>query len=130
MNETKIETTKTENDPKFSWAYAMWGIWGFLFHRINIEKRPFWKSAGVDIICWMFVIGLCKYVIASMCPALYIFAIMLWIMEAAACGYIGAWRFNKYKKADWDVETWKRRDYIGGVSGAIGTSILFIFGMI
>lgn len=58
---------------------------GFLFHRINIEKRPFWKSA---------------------------------------------WRFNKYKKADWNVEMWKRRDCIGGVSGAIGTFILFILGMV
>ena len=42
----------TNNNHNFSWCYAFWGIFGFFFHRKNLKKLPFWKSAGVDILVW------------------------------------------------------------------------------
>lgn len=120
-----IENTKDikTNYPSFSWTYALWGVFGFFFHRINIEKRPFWKSAGIDIFCWMLVTRLffkfLECVFANFYASLAVF-----ILQMMFCGYIGAWRFNKFKKKDWDIAVWKRREKIGIISGVILIAVL------
>lgn len=125
MSENNTEEEKIENIPSFSWAYALWGVFGFFFHRINIEKHSFWKSAGIDIFCWMIVIGLFMKFLGVVFPGLYA-SIALFILQTMFCGYIGAWRFNKFKKKDWNIATWKRREKIGIVSGVIMIAVLML----
>lgn len=112
-----IDNAKS-NPPSFSWAYAIWGVFGFFFHRVNIERRPFWKCAGIDIFCWMLVLGLFVKFMEYVFPGVYA-GLVLFILQMVFCGYVGAWRFNKFKKQDWNLATWKRREKIGTISGAI-----------
>ena len=115
------ETTKT---PIFSWCYAFWGIFGFFFHRKNTEKRPFWKSAGVDICCWGFVLGVLNR-LTNLIPSVLFIDIIITVILMAIWGFVGAWRFNKYKKNDFDEMLWKRREKYGIISGIICYIIFF-----
>lgn len=116
----------TNNNHNFSWCYAFWGIFGFFFHRKNLKKLPFWKSAGVDICCWCFVLGVINR-LSHIIPSSTFFDFVFTIGFAALWGFVGAWRFNKYKKDDYDETLWKRREKYGIISGIILYVVLFSF---
>ena len=116
----------TNNNHNFSWCYAFWGIFGFFFHRKNLKKLPFWKSAGVDICCWGFVLGVLNK-LTKFIPSTTFTDILLTVTIMALWGFVGAWRFNKYKKDDCDETLWKRREKYGIISGIILYVVLFSF---
>ena len=116
----------TNNNHNFSWCYAFWGIFGFFFHRKNLKKLPFWKSAGVDICCWGFVLGVLNR-LSHIIPSSTFFDFVFTIGFVALWGFVGAWRFNKYKKDDYDETLWKRREKYGIISGIILYVVLFSF---
>lgn len=116
----------TNNNHNFSWCYAFWGIFGFFFHRKNLKKLPFWKSAGVDICCWGFVLGVLNK-LTKLIPSTTFTDILLTAIIMALWGFVGAWRFNKYKKDDYDETLWKRREKYGIISGIILYVVLFSF---
>lgn len=111
-NNTKTEIT-------FSWAYAFWGVFGYFYHRKNIEKRPFWKCAGVDIFMWAIILGIFNKITTIICSQSTVLDWLQTIFMASIWGFVGAWRFNKFKKNDYDVELFKKRDKIGLISGII-----------
>lgn len=116
----------TNNNHNFSWCYAFWGIFGFFFHRKNLKKLPFWKSAGVDICCWGFVLGVLNK-LTNLIPSTTFTDILLTAIIMTLWGFVGAWRFNRYKKDDYDETLWKRREKYGIISGIILYVVLFSF---
>ncbi len=116
---------ENNNNLKFSWCYAFFGIFGFFFHRVNMEKRKFWKSAGVDILCWGFVLGVLNK-LTKLIPSTTFTDILLTVMIMTLWGFVGAWRFNKYKKENLDETILKRREKYGIISGIIIYSIFTI----
>lgn len=115
--------------PCFSWAYAFWGVFGYFFHRKNMNKLPFWKCAGVDILMWGVLLGIVSKITATFCVQSAVSDILHAILFMAIWGVVGAWRFNKFKKPCWDAELYKERDTIGLVSGIITYFLIFVVGL-
>ena len=116
----------TNNNHNFSWCYAFWGIFGFFFHRKNLKKLPFWKSAGVDILVWGVLIGIVSKITSMFCIQYTVLDILHTIIFMVIWGFVGAWRFNKYKKDDYDETLWKRREKYGIISGIIFGIIFYV----
>lgn len=125
IKENKIMNNNENYKPVFSWTYALWGVFGYFFHRKNMNKLPFWKSAGIDILVWGFLIGIVSKITAMFCVQ----SILHTIIFMAIWGFVGAWRFNKFKKNDYDVELYKEREMIGIMSGIITYFIVFVIGL-
>lgn len=115
-----------ENKIAFSWAYTFWGVFGYFFHRKNIEKRPFRKCAGVDIIMWGIIIGFFSKITSIICSQTTALDFIHSLFMMAIWGFVGAWRFNKYKKSDYDEDLFKKREKISIITGII--MLITIFG--
>lgn len=128
--ENKIMNNYENYKPVFSWTYALWGVFGYFFHRKNVNKLPFWKSAGVDILVWGFLIGIVSKITAMFYVQSTVLDILHPIIFMAIWGFVGAWRFNKFKKINYDVELYKEREMIGIMSGIITYFIVFVIGLV
>ncbi len=115
--------------PRFSWSYAFWGIFGYFFHRKNMNKLPFLKCAGVDILMWGVLVGFVSKITAMFCVQYTVLDILHAIIFMAIWGVVGAWRFNKFKKPCWDAELYNERDTIGLMSGIIAYFLIVAVGL-
>lgn len=115
--------------PVFSWTYALWGVFGYFFHRKNVNKLSFWKSAGVDILMWGVLLSIVSKITSLFFVPFTLLDILHTIIFMAIWGFVGAWRFNKFKKNDYDIELYKEREMIGIMSGIITYFIVFVIGL-
>lgn len=121
----------TNLNPKFSFAFAFWGVFGYFFHKNQLNtKKPFFKSAGNDIFVWMLLCNIIDRIFTVLLEDYIILSIFESIGLIFLMGFVGAWRFNKHKIAECSIDTWKKREKYGLISGVILYIILGTIGFV
>lgn len=119
----------TNLNPKFSFAFAFWGVFGYFFHKNQLNtKKSFFKSAGSDIFVWMFLCGILDRIVSFLVEDNAILSILESFGLIVLTGFVGAWRFNKHKIAECSIDTWKKREKYGLISGVVLYTLLLIGG--
>lgn len=106
---------------KFSPGYAFLWVFAYFFHRNQVRQDlPLWKCAGMDILVWGFLLGFVNRITGFITGSAdsTIIDIIQCICMCILWGFVGAWRFNRYHRPDFDITVWKRRDFMAACVGA------------
>ena len=116
----------------FSWGYAFGGVFAFLFHRNQVHQDlKFWKSAGVDILGWGILLGLVNRITTHIIGDSLSLAIIQQIFLCTIWGFVGAWRFNKFRvEEDFSRQVWRKREIYASITGILLWIVFTIVSML
>lgn len=121
-----VEIIETQFKPKFSFGYALLGPFAYFFHRKQIRQDlPFWKCAGVDMFVWAWLLGIVNRITSVLMDSNTVLSIVQMVGMMTMWGFVGAWRFNRFKRIDCDRPTYSRRDWFASLVGVIVMMLLY-----
>lgn len=116
----------------FSWGYAFGGVIAFLFHRNQVRQDiKFRKSAGVDILGWGILLGLINRITTHLIGDSLFLAVIQTIALCAIWGFVGAWRFNKFRiEEGFSRQVWRKREIYASITGILLWIVFTIISML
>lgn len=116
----------------FSWGYAFGGVVAFFFHRNQVRQDlSFRKSAGADILGWGILLGLINRITTQLIGDSLSLAVIQQIVLCAIWGFVGAWRFNKFRVEEgFSRQLWRKREIYASITGILLWIVFTIVSMV